>query len=608
MTGNRHRPGAEGRGPARRGPRPGTGLRLALAVWGAGWLAALAAGFRAELEPATIRAGESANLLLIFEDVQPDAVPTLPEVSGLSFVATGRETRFNFVNGRQSLSTVFRYVVMAAEPGTYTIPSFSVSAGGHRYESAPLRLTVLAAGAPGGGRGASAGTPARAFLEIAVPRTNVFVGEALPVDLLVYAVNPRQFELGPLSAEGFTVGKQERIEPLRVMVNGVFYTRTGNRTTVVPTRAGRLSLGPLSGRVEVLVPVARRRGDLFDEFFNDPFFNRAVEPAVVPVTAAAVTLQVLPLPTTNAPPSFTGAVGEFRLEAAAAPTNVAVGEPVRLRVQVSGRGALAGLTLPPLDGWTDFRVYPAQNRVEYTDTLGIEGTKVLEYDLIPQNAEVRAVPPVTFSFFDPVNQTYVTLTNPPIPLLVRPVGGRAPVLAAADAPPPTREIVHLKAWLGPVAVAATPWVARPGYWAVLLAPAALWLIVRGWRARRERLAANPRLRRRREVARRVRAGLEELEQRAAEADPARFFALAFHLLQEQLGERLDRSAASITEAVVDELLRPRGVPEALLTELHQLFQECNQARYAPAGSVQDRRALAGRLRRALEQLSRLDLA
>ncbi len=30
-------------------------------------------------------------------------------------------------------------------------------------------------------------------------------------------------------------------------------------------------------------------------------------------------------------------------------------------------GALAGLTLPPLDGWTDFRVYPAQSRVEYTD-------------------------------------------------------------------------------------------------------------------------------------------------------------------------------------------------------------------------------------------------
>jgi len=69
---------------------------------------AQAAGFRATLEPATIRQGESANLLLIFEDAQPDEVPALPEVPNLSFAAIGRESRFNFVNGRQSTTTVDR--------------------------------------------------------------------------------------------------------------------------------------------------------------------------------------------------------------------------------------------------------------------------------------------------------------------------------------------------------------------------------------------------------------------------------------------------------------------------------------------------------------------
>lgn len=603
-------------------PRPshcgGWGLRglrrAARALALAGWVCLLglaqAAGFRATLEPATIRQGESANLLLIFEDGQPDQLPALPEVPNLSFAAIGRESRFNFVNGRQSTTTVYRYVVIAAAAGTYTIPAITVSVGGRRLESAPLRLTVLAANAPGRGAapGGSARETPRAFLEIAVPRTNVFVGEVLPVDLVVYAINPRQFELGQLPAEGFTVGKQERLEPTRTLVNGVFYTRGGTRTTVVPTRAGSLTLGPLQGRVEVLVPVNRPRGGLFDEFFNDPFFNRMNEPAVVSVAAEAVTIQVWPLPATNVPPSFTGAVGEFKLDATAAPTNVAVGEPVRLRVQISGRGALAGLTLPPLDGWTDFRVYPAQNRVEYTDTLGIEGTKVLEYDLLPQNAEVRAVPPVVFSFFDPVNQAYVTRTSPPLPLLVRPVGGRTPVLAATDNEPPSREIVHLKPRLGPVAVVSSPWVTRPGFWLAALAPAAGWLAVLGWRKRRERLAANPRLVRRRAVSRQIRRGLAELEQRAAAADAAGFFALAFRLLQEQLGERLDQPAASITEAVVDERLRPRGVPEPLLAALHQLFQECNQARYAPTGSAQDLRTVAGRLRRALEELRQLDLA
>jgi len=40
-----------------------------------------------------------------------------------------------------------------------------------------------------------------------------------------------------------------------------------------------------------------------------------------------------------------------------------------------------------------------------------------------------------------------------------------------------------------------------------------------------------------------------------------FFATLFRLLQEQLGERLELPASSITEAVIEEHLRPRGVPE-----------------------------------------------
>lgn len=569
---------------------------------------ALAAGFRARIEPATIRLGESATLELIFEDVQPDGIPALPDIPKLRFAAVGRETRLNYVNGRQSSTLLFRYLVMASEPGAYTLPALSVTAGGRRYESLPLRLTVLAAGTTGRGGQDASNAPERAFLEIAVPRTNVFLGEVLPVEVQLFAINPRQFELGPLPAEGFTGGKEERIEPVRLPVNGVLYTRTGKRTSVVPTRTGPLQLGPASGRVEVLVPLARRQGGLFDEFFNDPFFNRTAEPVVLALSAPAVAIQVLPLPATNVPPSFTGAVGEFKLEATAAPTNVAVGEPIRLRVQIQGRGALAGLTLPPLDGWTDFRVYPAQSRVDYTDALGLEGAKILEYDLIPQNAEVRAVPALAFSFFDPVNQTYVTREHPPIPLLVRPVGSRAPALAATDAAPPARDIVHLKARLEPLLAGGPSWIARPAYLFTLLVPVLVWLAVWTWRKRTEHLAAHPRLLRRRTVTRRVRAGLQELERLAATDEVPAFFALAYDLLQEQLGERLDLPAAAITEAVLDEHLRPRGAPEPLLAELHALFQACNQARYAPAGSAQDRRDFTARLRRALESLRRQDLA
>jgi hypothetical protein len=566
-----------------------------------------AASFRAELDPAVVTVGEAASLSLIFEGGVPDVLPPLPGVPNLIFAPAGREDRISIINGRQTATTTFRYLVTAAAPGTHTVPALTVTVDGQQLTSQPLQLTAQPAGQGGAPAAAGGAQLRRALLSISVPRTNVFVGEVLPVDLLLYAINPRRFELGQLPADGFTLGKQAQIEPARVPMNGVFYTRTGTRTTVTPNRVGDLKLGPLNGRVEVLVPVARRRGDLFDDFFNDPFFNRASEVAVADVVAEAVAITVWPLPASNRPPAFTGAVGEFKLEATAGPTNVAVGEPVRLRVQISGRGALAALTLPSLDGWSDFRVYPAVSRVETTDTLGIEGAKVIEHDLIPQNAEVKAVPPLVFSFFDPVNRAYVSLTNPPIPLLVRPVGSRGPPLVVADTAPPPREIVHLKPRLGAVAVIGPPWVTRPGFFIALLTPAVLWLAVLSWRKRREHLEANPRLVRRRAVARQVRAGGDELARLATAGDAVRFFALTFRLLQEQLGERLDLPAASITEAIVDERLRPRGVDGALLDEVRALFQACNQVRYAPAGAGENLPATAERVRRVLEKVRTLDL-
>ena len=77
------------------------------------------------------------------------------------------------------------------------------------------------------------------------------------------------------------------------------------------------------------------------------------------------------------------------------------------------------------------------------------------------------------------------------------------------------------------------------------------------------------------------------------------------LLQEQLGERLDLPASAITEAVIEERLRPRGVPEATLGSLHELFQTCNLARYAPIKTSQELAAIIPNLEAILRELQAL---
>ena len=138
-------------------------------------------------------------------------------------------------------------------------------------------------------------------------------------------------------------------------------------------------------------------------------------------------------------------------------------------------------------------------------------------------------------------------------------------------------------------------------------PALGWLAVLLWRKHSEALARNPRLRRQREVAQRVRDGLKQLRVHADARQSDEFFALLFHLLQEQLGERLDLPASAITEAVVEEHLRPQGVNPDALAALQELFLACNQARYAPQGSSQELASFVPQVESALRQLQKINV-
>ena len=118
-------------------------------------------------------------------------------------------------------------------------------------------------------------------------------------------------------------------------------------------RTGELTLGPFTANVVVRAAVADQGGD---PFFRQ-FFNQG-EQRQISLASEPVTVESLPLPDENKPANFTGAVGDFTMTATAGPTNLTVGDPITVRVQISGRGALDAVTLPAQDAWQDFKTYP----------------------------------------------------------------------------------------------------------------------------------------------------------------------------------------------------------------------------------------------------------
>ena len=566
-----------------------------------------AATFTSSLDRDTIELGESATLSLTFEDGSPRNVPMPPNVAGLQIAYVGPSSQFSFVNGETKSTVTYNFTLTPRQAGDFTIPTLAADVGGQRLSSSPLKLKVLPPNSPPPAV-VNSGSEV-AFMRLTLPDKTVYLGEVLAARLDIYlrddVENFGNFQFTGTPADGFTVGKMAQGSKQRVQIGNRVYTDVPLEIALTANKSGAISLGPFTASAVIELPSSNRRGDpIFQRFFNTG------EQRQVSFATDTLNVDSLPLPTEGVPPNFNGAVGDYTMTVTAGPTNVAVGDPITVRAQISGHGAFDALTLPDQPAWRDFKTYPPTQNLKTTDQLGIEGVKTFEQIVTPQNTDVHELPAFSFCFFDPGAKTYRTLTQPSVQLAVHSGGTTpAPMIAAsksAGSQAPPQDILPIKEQFGTPVPVGPPLLTRPAFLAVQGVPVLAWLAAFVWRKRTDSLANNPRLRRQRRVAGLVQGGLDDLRRLAAENNSADFFATLFRLLQEQLGERLDCPSSSITEAVIDERLVMLGAQEPVLAGLRELFQLCNQARYAPMRTSGELAAVIPQFENAIRELQKVN--
>ncbi len=538
-----------------------------------------AATITASLDRDSITVGDSVNLQLRFENGNPQSQPVFPSQPNLTIQLISQGTQRSVINGRISSALILTYSISATQPGVYTIPGVSMPIDGVITSSQPLRLTVTR-------EDPNSGT-SPAFIRLQVAKTNIYVGELVPIEIKVYGLIIDELQHPTLKSDGYTIGSRAPAVRGREQIGNSIYNVYSFQMTIAPAKAGSLILGPAQVDMLIRVPTQGRRRtiDLFEEMLG------AFQRKQVSLSSEPIAIRAMPLPSENVPPGFNGAIGDFQIASTASPTTISVGDPISLQVQVTGRGSFDTVKLPEF-GWKDFTFYPPNTTVTNTDSLGLAGTKHFDAVVIPQRAGITELPSFSFSFFDPEKRAYKTLRRPAISIAVKATGhGQAQPTVVADQGAPERsqpsatDIVHIKPSLGAILPLGPPTAARPWFFVLQLLPIGVWGLALLWRRREDRLANDPRLRRRREVARHISDTLPQLRAYAAAKQHDSFFATAFRLLQEQIGERLDLPAAAITEAVVDEKLPTLGAKPELLSSLRDLFQQCNQARYAGSGAA-----------------------
>ena len=594
--------------------RPGLAALFAcLAVLSSGAMPARAVSFTASLDRDTITLGETATLSLKFEGGSPEQLPSSMTVSNLQLVLVGGPSHFDInINGNRDSYDTFSYIVTPTQAGQFTIPALTANVGGKQLASQPLKLTVNKPGAP---PPAGANTDSQiAFARLALPKKEVYAGETITADLQLFYRQDTQLARDPqitgTPADGLTVGKIAGGNQTLVQIGNAVFNVIPAKIALTANKTGALHVGPVTISLVLLVPSNDRQSDpIWDPF---GMMRRSVQKQFS-VATDTLDLNSLPLPAANVPTNFNGVVGDFTMTVTAGPTNVTAGDPITVRVQISGCGAFDGVKLSDQSGWGDFKLFQPTAKFTPADQLELSGAKTFEEIVTPQNSGVHELPPVSFSFFNPDDGQYHTLTQPAVPLVVKAAGATPmPAIAAGRNATPEnqapQDILPIKEKLGTIAQipvgrdSVEPLIAKPVFLITQSVPVLAFLAAFAWRKRADNLANNPRLRRQRAVAQLVRDGLNDLKQFAAENKSEEFFALLFRLLQEQLGERLDCPASAITEIVIDEHPVLRGAPKMTLDALRELFQLCNQARYAPVRGASELNSVAAKLEQTLGEL------
>ncbi len=596
---------------------------LAVLAWCCCWIAPVQAdeaNITASLDPTSFSVDQAAQLTVQVTG-SSSAEPVLPKVDGLRFFPHGQSSQMQWVNGSYSSSVSYLYMVQADRPGTYNIPPIKVTVDGKVLRTAPITCTVQPAGpaaiSPGAGQGGGIQAPGGqirlrsgesekiGFMRIILQKKTAYTGELVPMTIKAYFRQGLQATINSephITGESFILQHQAK-KPLQTgeIVNGIPYSVLTWNDSISGVKAGKFPLEvDLDATLLVQQPIMHPSGMFGSPFFGNAFLNNffggGYKEKRVKLVGPKQFLTILDLPEKGRPAHFGGAIGTFSLLVSVKPTTAKVGDPLTLKMVVTGTGNFDRVDPPVFPAGGGWKTYTPSS--EFKDLGNGRGRKEFEQAIVPTSTSLQAVPPVSFTYFDPVARHYVTLKSDAIALHLK-GGGTASAMVAPVQPAPVQPAQGKKKTRVPAGRQITPAAITPAA-AAGLAPLEtdlgvlhhrivptykkLWFI--GWtggsilllaiggflRLRRQRLLADPSILKRKDLDRKLKHHYQEMEQALAAGDSDRFLQSCRAAIQDWLGLAWQQEARAITLAALQERLAA-GSP--LIT----IFQQAEHGSY-----------------------------
>ena len=327
--------------------------------------------------------------------------------------ATSSQSNFQFIDGHASSSSSvsFTYVFVATRKGMLSIGPARIIVNGQELASTPVRINAsgntAARSSSGGGYYDPQDDPRSAattisskdlFIKVSANKTTVYEQEPVLLTYKVYTTKNLRQLMGKMpDLAGF------HVQEIDLPQQKTFHReRIGNRVYNCVTWSEYVMYPQMTG-----------------------------------------TLKVPSLTLPARPTEFSGGVGHFNLSAQLNKKEVKAGDPVTIRVVVSGTGNLKLIRQPIIQLPKGFEAYDIKttDKTQLT-TKGAEGNMIYDQVVVPHQEGVVSIPPVKLCYYDLAQKKYVTLQTAPMELKVSRGDGTSKDILSVDLP--NEDILPLK--------------------------------------------------------------------------------------------------------------------------------------------------------------------
>ncbi|CAM1371702.1 BatD protein [Tenacibaculum litoreum] len=494
----------------------------------------------------------------------------------------------SWINGKVSFNQSYTYILQPKRKGEFNIPSASIEIDGETIKSNPIKVIVLdAVEVPKNPNDPNYIAEQNIHLVAEISKSKPYVGEGIYVEYRLYfSDNVGIYDNAITEAPQYNGFWNQEIKrngmPVKTgTYNGETYRYAVlHKALLIPTTSGKLTIDPMKMDIVVAVPTGRA-----------DFFGNVITRQVRKEFSSAkkiVNAQALPLK--NKPEDFTGAVGEFSFDVSLSKNTLKANESSQIKVSVNGKGNLKLFELPKVETPKELEVYQPERKenVRITGT-GLSGSVTDNYTVVPQFKGKYRIPKTSFSYFNPKEKVYQTITTDDLYVDVLegkevPTNSDANTVVKQDVKVTGSDFRYIQTTTNLQPIKTDDFFKSTLFYILLLLPILtipVGIFIQKKKEERDSDVLGNKLRKADKLAKKY---LSEAQKQLGNKEA--FYEALERALHNYLKAKLGVETSDISREKITDLLANKNVSKETINSFIEVFNNCDFARYTPITNVQ----------------------